>query len=327
MSKNLKFIWVDDDPARETEAHNIEKRLNVSVDFQNVKNQNLSTVLETIKSGRKPDLIIMDHRLQDVESDLFKTGSTVAEIIREKWPVCPIVCVTAVEPKEIDSHKRFIYEDVFDISNISNYYLSLLSIAQSFKKLQSKKIENIEQLIRFLKVPKEDKEKLITILPDILKKGFSDTGLPLFIYKWARKTLIEKPGFLYDRLWAATLLGIKEESFHKVAEIFKKAKYTGIFADDNNERWWQSSLRKILSSTITDSDSIYPWALGRKLPGISPKDFSKCHVSGEEYPETVAFIDEESSSRAQMCLRYTIPHPGYEEALFFEEIRMMKAAE
>ena len=136
-----------------------------------------------------------------------------------------------------------------------------------------------------------------------------------------------KPGFLYDRLWTATLLGIKEESFPKVESIFSGAKYSGIFADKGNERWWQSKLREILFLKFPESKEIYPWKLGRQLPGIDETDYSKCHASGEDFPETVAFTDEAAKKRVPMRLRYTVPHPGFEKSLFFEEIRMMKGAE
>ena len=72
---------------------------------------------------------------------------------------------------------------------------------------------------------------------------------------------------------------------------------------------------------------IYPWEQGRKLAGITEKDHSICYASGEAFPETVAFIDETATKRAPMRLKYTVPHPQFEESLFFEEIRMMKAEE
>ena len=328
MSRKLKFIWIDDDPKREVESRNIEERFDIEVNFIEVKGGSLNKVLEEILSQNEPDLILMDHKLQDdIDQALFNTGSTASEILREKWPSCPIVCITGVKIEDVDSYKRSLYEDVFSVENISKYYLTLISIAKSFIKLRSKPLDNVEGLLSLLKAPSEDKKRLSTILPDTLKKDYSDPSLPVFISRWVRKTLIAKPGFLYDRLWTATLLGIKEGSLVKVEELFTKAKYRGIFSDDSNERWWQSSLRKILSSEVDDPELIYPWEQGRKLAGITEKDHSKCYASGEAFPETVAFIDETATIRAPMRLKYTVPHPQFEESLFFEEIRMMKAEE
>ncbi len=256
---------------------------------------------------------------------MIKSGSTAAEIIRENWPICPIVCVTAVRIEDVDIYKWDLYEDVFSISNISKYYSTFLNIAKSFKKIRSKQHENVGQFISLLKVPFDDEERLNAILPDKLKKNYSDKSIALFISRWVRKTLMAKPGFLYDKLWAATLLGINEGSFEKIEGLFVKAKYTGIFSDDANQLWWQSSIRKIISAKVNYPELIYPWQLGRKLPGIMEDDYSKCYASGDDFPETVAYIDETAKDRAPMCLKYTVPHPQFEDSLFFEEIRMMKA--
>ncbi len=137
--------------------------------------------------------------------------------------------------------------------------------------------------------------------------------------------MIKKPGFLYDRLWAATLLGIKEESFQKVEGIFAKAKYDGLFADDANVRWWQCKLKEILFSQFPDSEEVYPWKLGRELPEIEEDDYSKCGTSGDDYPETVAYTDEAANTRTPMRLRHTVSHPNFEKLHHFEEIRMGKA--
>ena len=71
-----------------------------------------------------------------------------------------------------------------------------------------------------------------------------------------------KPGFLYDTLWTATLLGLKEESFKKVTHLFKNAKYLGLFADKSNERWWQTQVRQIIYAKNPDDKSALPWLLG-----------------------------------------------------------------
>jgi hypothetical protein len=243
------------------------------------------------------------------------------------------VCVTVVGKKNIDLHKQSIYEDIFDFDNISSYDSTILSIAKSFQKLKIKKNrpQNIDDFIKLLKVPEDDKERLIAVIPEKLKKKerFQDKSLLLTISRWVRQTLMAKPGFLYDRLWTATLLGIKEESLPKIEHIFSEAKYIGIFADEGKgkERWWQSKLKEILFSQFPESDEIYPWKLGRKLPGIAENDFSKCYYSGEDFPETVAFTDEAANTRKSMRLRYTVSHPGFEKSLFFEEMRMMQGAE
>jgi len=332
MNKKLRFIWIDDNPERYHESENLGTRLNVNVDFKDIKNKNLSSELNHILSGEyPPDLILMDHKLNDVKAGGFKTGSTATEVIREKWSEHPIVCITGVPLSDVnfDFHKQSIYEDIFDISKLSEYDSTLLSIAKSFNLLREKRPQNVDDLITMIKSPTDDDKRLKDVLSDNLKrtKAYEDKSLLMMISNWIRRTLMKRPGFLYDRLWTATLLGIREESFDKVEDLFIEAKYDGIFADERSERWWQTKLREIIFSKFPKNDTIFPWVLGRQLSGITEEDFSKCYASSEDFPETVAFIDETAIKSAPMRIRHTVPHPNFEKLLFFEEIRMMKGAE
>lgn len=326
MSRELNFLWIDDDPKRKNAAENLKMRLKVNIEFIDVKDQSLPDKLSNILSSEEPHLILMDHSLGNVKDGRFDKGSTAAEIIRERWPECPIVCITAVALKDIDRHKQSLYEDIFAFENISSYYSRLISIAQSFRELKKKRPLDLDEFIKLLRAPKDDCPRLKSIIPKELKDkdAYEDKSLLLTIYRWVSRILMEKPGFLYDRLWTATLLGIKEESFNKVEHIFAKAKYKGIFSDSGRERWWQSMVMRILYSVLPDVDAVYSWELGRLLPGITDADFSKCHASGEDFPETVAYTDESAKELQPMRLLYTVPHPNFENSLFFEEIRMMK---
>lgn len=137
---------------------------------------------------------------------------------------------------------------------------------------------------------------------------------------------MSRPGFLFDSLWIATLLGIKETSFHKVEKLFKSTLYTGIFSIESNPRWWKASVLAILSVKVKERG--LSQEKGRKLDGIRRSDYSQCFVEPTEIPDTVAFEDETiSSNRHPMSLKNTIPHPLYTDMLFFEQIRMMKPEE
>jgi len=328
MSRKLRFIWIDDNPKRKSSANTLQDRLGVTVEFRNAYNQDLLSLLHSITEQEEPDLILMDHWFTEADSHPF-VGSTAAEHLRETWPECLIVCVTAAGPEKVGSHKSDLYELVIEIEKISNYDKILISIAQSFRTLRKKPPETTKQLIKYLRAPKDDYQSLEAVIPDAIKISYGDKGCLLFISKWVRNTLMKRPGFLYDRLWAATLLGIQEKSFHRVEHLFDKAKYSGIFAHEGEGFWWQSKLRSILSFLIRNdlvkSDKVLlPWEMGRLLHNITPKDHSKCYLSNEAFPETVAYIDETATKRAPMRLRYTVRHPRFEDALFFEEIRMMK---
>lgn len=322
MKKKMRFVWIDDSPQRKTSAENFEKAKNISIEFKEVRNNSLEDSLNI----SEPDLIIMDHNLENMASRIFQTGSTAASFIREKWPECPVVCVTGVSKNDVDDQKRKYYEDLFEINKISKYYDSIISIAEGFRKLKAKRPKNSSELLKLMNAPKTDLERLSSVLPHQLKIDLvpKNKSQIFNISQWTRKTLLERPGFLYDKLWVATLLGLKEEGFDKVEKMFESAIYSGIFAEPSQKRWWKSKVLAILSEHVEGVG--LPWVKGRKLPKITKKDYSKCYQSNSDFPETVAYVDDTiGSSRAAMRLQNTIPHPVYEDLVFFEEIRMMKA--
>ena len=325
MSK-LRFLWIDDDPNRAAESKNLAKSLGVAIKFENVKDKSLDDVLDRIMSEKLPDLIMLDHKLEDAITGIFKTGSTAAESIREKWPECPIVCITGMSKGEVDSRKLALYEELFEINKISKYGTYILAIAKAFNKIKKNPPSDVDDILKLLKAPKEDYERLKSIMPHELKTNFGDKGLLTSVSSWTRKILIDRPGFLYDRLWIATLLGIKVASFKKVEAHFAPAKYTGVFQNESQERWWKSKVLVILSKMVDASG--LPWHKGRYLPNIVARDFSRCYSSNDFFPETVAYTDQTSTAKlAPMKLKHTVAHPDYTEMLFFEEIRIMKPAE
>jgi len=322
MSKKLKFVWIDDEN-RLKDAQNLEKQLKISCPFLDVKPKNINYL--SFINNNNPDLILIDHNLTDIGTGNIKKGSTIAALIREKHPNRAVACITGQLSGGIDSHQRLAYEDVFSLDEIKDHYSSMKSIARSFRKLNTGRPRTPDGLLKLLKAPDGDLIKLKNILPKEIKENFSDGALFSNISHWIRNLLIERPGFLYDRLWAATLLGLNETGFKKVEKLFAAAKYKGLFSDESKERWWKSELLQILSKHVKTSG--LPWERGRSLPKLNTKNYSKDYYTDyvEDFPEVVAFIDETSDDRAQTKLKYTVPHPKYDKLLFFEEIRMMKA--
>ncbi len=326
-----KIIWLDDNPIRKRSKKNMEEAIGADVKLIDLKVANLKDELTKLLKSRKPDLIIIDHVLDKIGSSndlLIRSGSTVAEILREKWLNCPIIGVTAATPVEdVDLQKKSLYEALYPFEELSMHYDSILSIAKSFQLLIRRKPQNISDLLKLLKHPKDDKVRLEAVIPDDLRSDYGNQSLPISISRWIRYTLMERPGFLYDSLWTATLLGIKEKSFEKVEHFFKEAKYKGIFADESNERWWQTGIREILHKKVPMEDFKNTRVLGRKLPKIIQKDYSLCYACKEDGPEIVGYTDEKAETRVQLHLRCSDSHPSFEKSLYFEQIRMMKGAE
>jgi hypothetical protein len=329
MKRKYNFLWIDDYPKREQSFATLKRSLNVTGKFENVLNKNIAQELDRVLSDASInyDLIMVDHFLENTPKDSIKMGSTVAEYIRERKPDCPIIGITGAEKLvDIDFHKKYIYEDIFKISSISQHYSSILAIAKAYRTLINKRPAKNEDLIRLLKTLNDDKERLIAVMPEDIKRNYKDKSLLINISKWVRHVLMARPGFLYDELWTATLLGLKKESFNKVNHIFEGAKYSGIFADEGHVRWWQTAIRQTIFSKFPEEKTTFPWQLGRKLAGISRKDYSTCHVCGKEFPETVGYTDEEAKTTVPMHFRCSIIHPKFESTLYYDDIRMMVPA-
>ena len=324
MKKKINYLWIDDAPDRIQAAKNIERLLKIKVSFEDVKGKFLSDELSRILTGNQPTLILIDHKLNNVKRGIISHGSTAAEVIREKWPQCPIICVTGVPLEDVEQHQKNIYEDIYEINKLSEHYASIKSIADSYALLRKQRPQKIEDVIKIIEVPSADESRLASIIPDDLKSNLKDKSMFMMISKWVRNTLIMKPGFLYDTLWTATLIGVKEKSFHKVQNIFKQAKYVGIFADKSNQRWWATMTKEILYAKYPNSDSNLPWEIGRNLP-LSKRDFSACHACGKDYPETVGYTDEAAKTLVPLHMRCSVSHPRFEKSLYFDDIRMMKA--
>ncbi|WP_293742423.1 response regulator [uncultured Pedobacter sp.] len=328
----MKFIWIDDNPERLTSAGNLATALDFEYTFVDVKGREVSTELKTLLEGAKPDLIIIDHNLIDsVKEDeknkiLIRRGSSAATIIRQTWKDCPIICISGMDAKDLDTQEKAIYEEIYSDHKISDHYAEISSIAMSFSVLKEHKPENIDDFFKLLGCPESEKEKLKAIIPKDLKENFKDGGLIVEISNWVRKILLNRPGFLYDRLWTSTYLGLNKSGFEKVEPIFENARYNGVFACKGNERWWKSELLRILGETVKQPG--LPGIKSRQLTGVVEGDYSRCYVTGELLPETVAFIDETPNAKQEaMKLRETIDHNGFEKMLYFDEIRQMAAAE
>lgn len=328
MKRKYSFLWIDDDQTREKALDTLKKRLSIDGEFINVLKKNIATEVDGILSETKFkfNLILIDHFLGGAAKASIQTGSTAAEYIRERKPDCPIIGITAAEKATaIDFHKKSIYEDLLEVTSISDHYNLILSIAASYRTLVEKRPQNNDDLIKLLKAPKDVIERLTIMIPEDVKRNYKDKSLVINIAKWVRRGLMSRPGFLCDNLSSATLLGLKEESFIKVKNLFEKAKYNGLFSDEDNEKWWQTQIRQILYAEYPDDKSAFPWQLGHKLLKIK-KDHSVCHVCGKEFPETVGYTDETCNTRAPMHVKCSLIHPNFEITLYYDDVRIMEPA-
>ncbi len=322
MSTSKTIVWIDDNPGRERTAEDVDAK------FVNVKNKDLATKVEELLSGPPPPLVILDHVLDKTKSEnsIFQKGSTIAEAIKEKWPFCPVVGITNVDNvQDIDLRTKGTYDALFSFQDFRKCIGRIDAIRKGFALVARKEARTARKLVQLLKPPEDEIDRLVAALPDDLKESSKDASVASRLYRWVEDYLMARPGFLYDGLWAATFLGLTESGFQKVAEQFKKAKYTGIFAPNDDPRWWSSRLSELLYKRCKPKPEEISWHVGRRLRGIKKEHYSRCYVCREEFPDTVAYLDTGSDAgRAAMHLKCTVLHPRYKRELYFEDIRMMQ---
>jgi hypothetical protein len=335
LSKSFIFYWIDDDPKRGQFVDLINNfRLprfrSARAVFFDVRKKNLTDELPAILNMKQPDLVIIDQILDKTLPGLLSLGSTAARIIREKWPKGPIVGISAAWKRNgvnvgdvLDRDKESEFEDLYAADEFSQHFTSLFVIAAGFRQLATTRLGTIDRLVKLLKPPKTDVERLKSVLPTDLKSDRSDNSAPRRISNWVRHTVMEKPGFLYNREWTANLIGLKPEAFVKVERLFEGTKFTGIFSDATNDRWWSTSVRLQLFKSLSDSESNLPWVAGHSLPRIKKSDRSVCYVCGKLYPETLGYPDASNKSWKPMHLACSQPHPQFESSLFYDQIRIM----
>jgi hypothetical protein len=331
----LKFIWIDDDNTRSKyfkknlEAYRYEdgaKTYQAEVEFLSVQEKDtIKTIAENKKLFYRVDLVIIDHVLNHTK-DPCRRGTTVAEVIREIVPLCPIIGVTAVEKKKYLNQNVFNnYEDLFFIGDVSESRSAIFVIAMTFKQLKNKRLNSLRAKINLFLPDDEDIQIFEKILPsDLNNLGFEKSYIRS-IARWTLHELLSKPGLLYNRQWAANLIGIKESSFYKVEKLFYEAKYKGIFCNNEDPRWWKSKLKKILFKKVKNNNISRPWEAGHFLHGILKSDYSICYSCNRNLPETMGYLDTtEKSKLVPLHYQHSKPYPAFRNELFFDEIRIMK---
>jgi hypothetical protein len=334
--RKLSFIWVDD----AEEKVDKYRRAIEEADFEGFGSATLEpliverNVLESItglkERARRADLIIMDHVFSRARSgsQLKLDGASAAHLVRKIWPDVPIVCVTAMlpnQPRKLDQEDLSEYVAVYAYGELDEQLESLFAIARDFKKLLPKRGDARRQLVDLLKPPKTERDSVLRAMPSEFRSQRHATTLHR-VASWILGVFMQRPGFLYDRLRAATLVGLNETGFTKVEDQFAQARYAGPFATQSRPLWWVRELTELVFSKSGDSAATSSQIAGRSLVGITAADHSKCYVDkpAGEIPDVVARLAPTKELRA-VASRHTRPDPedpaslpGFEALLVIE---------
>jgi hypothetical protein len=162
-----------------------------------------------------------------------------------------------------------------------------------------------------LGAPQSEIDSLESILPSEFKATEQKTT-PHRLARWILGIFKERPGYLYNELRTATLLGLSVEGFAKVKEKFEGSLYRGVFATDSAPRWWVASIFEQLAELTLGSSYSEPQLAGRELAGISSEDHSKCwsDESSSPPPDAVASPDRQSNDEVAVRSQHTRTMPA-----------------
>jgi hypothetical protein len=347
----LSIWWVDDEPGRvkNLAIGRIEERAS---DLAGAEAKVEPIILKTQKDrlafeGRLvpprraratlPSLIVLDQNLNEVATEGLKLqGSSLAVSIRAAAPLIPVVGVTAVGIPKIPELQREQFIELFSLDDLQSgarvpdlYAIidgfAALSTGRNRRSVGGDQSARVRLIRRWFGCPAEDNDLLSSCLPgDFL--GAWDTETPHVFARWVWHTLLGRPGFLYDDLEIATLLGLTQSGLTMLLPKLGGCGYDGIFASVARRRWWLSRVRHAVRDAAGASASEPLWKLGRELLGAErAADFSRCHGRPESdcVPDVVAFEDDLLRDRVQALsedtklLETDTPPPGFEKRLVF----------
>jgi len=332
----VRIVWVDDDPTHIEITRNLKaKRKELEIDFIN----QLDQFEDFLAKKEDVNLFLVDDKLFLPSKSPFNTrGFSIVAQIREKFPEIPIYMYSAFREEAgiyaaLAEATESLADRVLELKEIQRAGHELLYYdAKDYRKIKESPRESVKSLLSLLKAPKDDRERVISALPECLKDGLASKertthaeGNTIAFAKWVRRVFLQLPGFVYDSLYAATMLGMTKEAFCREKLKFDKAKYAGVFEKTNPDLWWCSELRNIIFQMACNKypkdDTTDPKKLTPKLFRLKESQMSKCAVCGEKYPETAGINKEDENDLKPVHYRCSIPNSAKTRVLHFEEAR------
>lgn len=332
----VRIVWVDDDENNLEITQNLRsKRKELRIEFISKSNE----FEDFLAKQNDVDLFLVDDQLTlQSDSPFNRRGLSVVAQIREKFPEIPVYMFSAVKVEggiytALAEAAESLADNILELKEIQRrgheilYYDSL-----DYRKIRETSRESVKALLKLLNAPDDDHARIISALPESLKKGLSPKsktaraeGNAIAFAKWVKRVFLKLPGFVYNSLYAATMLGITEEAFHSLEHKFKEARYSGVFEKTSPNLWWGSSVRdvvfRISCAKEPESGTTDLKQLTKQLFRIRQSQISKCAVCGENYPETVGINKEDETDLKPVHYRCSIPHPTKTRILYFDEAR------
>ena len=328
-SEGYTILVFDDQRDRKGHYELLARELHCHVEFVDLQEKDVFAEINRVKDRlRPPALVLVDHILNRTSGDSRKVsqkGSTVASLVREEWPRCPILAITAA----FDECKRDIlseiYEEVFRFEELSNLEKLIPQIIAGYRQMDQEAL-NVERLLALLDAPTDERAPVLCTLPACIKDPCDPVHCMHHVYRWFRTSFYANPGFLYDERWASVMIGVDKAYFSCYVSALAPAAYRGIFGDPNAPRWWRSRLLHSVLPVSRERFTISVQEAAARALNVPREHFSRCYKCHDHWPEIMACVDELSLSPAEqqpMHLRCTRPHAHAPAMPFYEDLRVM----
>jgi hypothetical protein len=286
------------------------------------------------------DLYLIDDRLYKSKSQIYKRGYSIGARIREENPEIPIYLFSEVKDetgiyRNLAQASESMADQILEFKEIQeNGHNILFWDAEDYKKIRESEKESIDVLLKLLKAPEEEYDKIKHALPANLKNGLSNitstnysAGNSIAFARWIRQTFLELPGFIYNASYSSVKIGLKKDYFLKISSKFNTASYTGIFSRSMKEKkWWDILLKNMIFKLSIKKfpDETDPRKISRNIFKLNKSDIPKCIVCGEEYPDTIGLLKDNEEIEEPVHYRCSISHPKKDRVIYFDEFRQFE---
>ena len=209
----------------------------------------------------KPDVVLIDYQLNEVQPDGSHPsylGSTLAAVLREKLPDCPILLVSrrSLIPSGTLNKARDLqtaFDDLFFkdqiFSDPRRFSEELRILVRGYRTLQSRKRNTWKAVLTLLKASAEEGDLLEAADPPLGARA--ETWRVPEVARWLRHTVLAYPGILYDSLHASAALGLAKPSFTSplMQKLFSSSQYRGPFAPKEG-LWWKDRIVAVAAELL-----------------------------------------------------------------------------
>jgi hypothetical protein len=341
----IVICWIDDNASHKLDAENLEGKITLSDKKGKVLFYHPEDFKNIVESKKKVDLFLVDYYLNRAASAggqrYAGKGVSFIGLLRENYPDTPIYTFTALPRDktstdlthvlEKEAEARLDFARIQDSGHEFLYYdgLDYRTIRKTIQKGTAK-------LIDLLKPPPIEKEKIASLLPHILKtsvfmgvKTENMAGRSLDYASWVRNVLLARPGFLYNKLYSATAVGMTSDAFQERLVEFDSATYRGLFARSLQENlWWKIGLFESMNKKAQERSKKEKLAEDGVLSNVKrlaayafelkEDEIATCVVCDKRYPDTVG-TEIGSGEMVPVHYRCSDEDPEAAKILFFDD--------